>query len=176
LLLGDWLQLWLHSLSSKGYTAFLFLLLSRFEFEIQDLIVIMQKTSSNAKFWSTQRILFPVNFFFQIKNIKLSSRHKSLVDQVDYNELKEMNNFFLDSRKSHSLESALCGSKWGSKIPAVPDSYKSCTPLLELETCCADLKSFTITLHPLKMNTPSSSSWKKRRRKKKWNPKFISHD
>jgi len=91
LLLGDWLQLWLHSLSSKGYTAFLFLLLSRFEFEIQDLIVIMQKTSSNAKFWSTQRILFPVNFFFQIKNIKLSSRHKSLVDQVDYNELKEMN-------------------------------------------------------------------------------------
>jgi len=52
---------------------------------------------------------------------------------------------FLDSRKPHSSKSILCGFRWESKIPAVLSSYKRCTPLLELETCCANLKSFTIT-------------------------------
>jgi len=46
------------------------------------------------------------------------------------------------------LESVLCGSRWGSKTPAVPGSCKRCTPWFELETCCADLKPFTNTLHP----------------------------
>jgi hypothetical protein len=50
--------------------------------------------------------------------------------------------FFLDSRKPHPPERALCGSRWGSKTPIVPDFYKRCTPWLELETCCADLKPF----------------------------------
>jgi len=50
------------------------------------------------------------------------------------------------------LESALCGRRWGSKTPAVPGSYKRCTPWLELETCCANLKPFAITLHPLGTN------------------------
>jgi hypothetical protein len=49
-----------------------------------------------------------------------------------------------------SPESALCGPRWGSKTPAVPGSYKKCTPWLELETCCADLKPFAITLRPLR--------------------------
>jgi len=47
-------------------------------------------------------------------------------------------------------ESALCGPRWGSKIPVVSGSYKRCTPWLELETCCADLKPFAITLRPLR--------------------------
>jgi hypothetical protein len=58
-------------------------------------------------------------------------------------------NIFLDSRKPHFSKSALCGSRWASKTPAVPDSYKRCTPWLELETCCAHLKPFVITLRPL---------------------------
>jgi hypothetical protein len=45
-----------------------------------------------------------------------------------------------------SSESVLCGCRWGNKTPVVPDSYKRCTPWLELETCCADFKPFTITL------------------------------
>ena len=57
--------------------------------------------------------------------------------------------FFLDSRKPHFLESALCWSRWASKTPAVPGSYKRCTPWLELETCYAHLKPFVITLRPL---------------------------
>ena len=57
-------------------------------------------------------------------------------------------NFFL-SKKPHPLKSVLCGSRWASKTPAVPDSYKRCTPWLELETYCADLKLFAITLRPL---------------------------
>jgi hypothetical protein len=48
-----------------------------------------------------------------------------------------------------SPESALCGLRWGSKTPAVPGSYKRCTPWLELKTCCADPKPFAITLRPL---------------------------
>jgi hypothetical protein len=51
--------------------------------------------------------------------------------------------------------------------------YKRCKPWLELETCCADLKPFTITLRPLgtkfsqyphTLNTTLSSmlKWKKR--------------
>ena len=54
--------------------------------------------------------------------------------------------FFLDSRKLHPPENALCGPRWASKTPAVPGSYKRCTPWLELETCYADLKPFAITL------------------------------
>jgi hypothetical protein len=57
--------------------------------------------------------------------------------------------FFLDSRKPHPPESALYGPRWASKTPAVPGSYKRCTPWLELETWCADLKPFVITLRPL---------------------------
>ena len=53
--------------------------------------------------------------------------------------------FFLNSRKSHFPESVFCGSKWASKIPVVPGSYKRCTPWFELETCYADLKPFAIT-------------------------------
>jgi hypothetical protein len=57
--------------------------------------------------------------------------------------------YFLDSRKPHSLESVLCGPRWASKTPAVLGFYKRCTPWLELETCCADLKPFAITLRSL---------------------------
>ena len=52
--------------------------------------------------------------------------------------------FFLDSRKPYPPKSALCGLRWVSKTPAVPGSYKRCTPWLELETCCANLKPFTL--------------------------------
>jgi hypothetical protein len=47
------------------------------------------------------------------------------------------------------LKSVLYRLRWGSKTPVVPGSYKRCTPWLELDTCCADLKPFAITLHPL---------------------------
>ena len=57
--------------------------------------------------------------------------------------------FFLDSRKLHFSESALCVSRWESKISVVSGSYKRCMPWLELETCCAHLKPFAITLRPL---------------------------
>jgi len=57
--------------------------------------------------------------------------------------------FFLIRGHLTLPESALCGPRWGSKTPAVPGSYKRCTPWLELETCCADLKPFDITLRPL---------------------------
>ena len=61
--------------------------------------------------------------------------------------------FFLDSKKPHLPENALCGSKRESKILAVPGFYKRCTSWLELETCCADLKYFAITLRPLRTRT-----------------------
>jgi hypothetical protein len=53
--------------------------------------------------------------------------------------------FFFNSRKPHFSKNTLCGSRWASKTPAVPDSYKRCTLWLELETCCIDLKPFAIT-------------------------------
>jgi hypothetical protein len=58
--------------------------------------------------------------------------------------------FFLDLRKLYSLESVLCGFRWASKTPVVPCSYKRCTPWLKLETCCVNLKLFTITPQPLR--------------------------
>jgi hypothetical protein len=58
--------------------------------------------------------------------------------------------FFLDSRKSHFPESVFCGSRWMSKTLTISGSYKRCTPWLELETCCADLRPFAITLRPLR--------------------------
>jgi len=59
--------------------------------------------------------------------------------------------FFLDSRKPHLLKSVLCELRWASKTPAIPGFYKRCMSWLELETCCTDLKSFTITLRLLKL-------------------------
>ena len=59
----------------------------------------------------------------------------------------------MDLRKPHPLESALCGSRWAGKTPAVSDSFKRCTPWLELETYCANLKSFAITLCPLRISS-----------------------
>jgi hypothetical protein len=58
--------------------------------------------------------------------------------------------FFFDSRKPYPPESVFCGPRWWSKTPAVPGSYKRYTPWLELETCCADLKPFTIMLRLLR--------------------------
>jgi len=56
--------------------------------------------------------------------------------------------FIFGFEKFYLLKNILCRSRWASKTPAVPDFYKRCTPWLKLETCCADLKSFTITLRP----------------------------
>jgi hypothetical protein len=58
--------------------------------------------------------------------------------------------FFFNLRKLHLLKSVFYGFRWASKISAVSNSYKRCTPWLELETCYADLKSFAITLYPLR--------------------------
>jgi len=57
-------------------------------------------------------------------------------------------NIFLDLR-TQFLKSVFYRFRWKSKTPAVPDSYKRCTLLLELKTCCANLKPFTITLRLL---------------------------
>jgi len=57
--------------------------------------------------------------------------------------------FILDSRKLHPPKNAFYRPRWASKISAIPGSYKRCTPWLELETCCADLKPFAITLRLL---------------------------
>jgi len=59
-----------------------------------------------------------------------------------------LENLFLYSRKPHPPENVFYGLRWASKTPAVPGSYKRYTSRLELETCCADLKPFTITLRP----------------------------
>jgi hypothetical protein len=56
---------------------------------------------------------------------------------------------FFYSRKPHFLKSIFCGLRWASKTSIVSDSYKRYRPWIELETCCADLKSFAITLHLL---------------------------
>jgi hypothetical protein len=61
--------------------------------------------------------------------------------------------FFFFLRKLHSLKSVFYGFKWASKIPVITDSYKRCMSRLELETCCANLKFFVITLRFL--GTPS---------------------
>jgi hypothetical protein len=73
----------------------------------------------------------------------------SLLDAMQRNLFYHIYFFFLDLRKPYFPESILCRSRWESKTPAVPDSYKRYTPWLELETCCADLKPFNITLCPL---------------------------
>jgi len=54
--------------------------------------------------------------------------------------------FFFWFNKPHFSESVFCGLRWGSKTPAISDSYKKCIPWLELETCCTVLKPFTTTL------------------------------
>jgi hypothetical protein len=56
--------------------------------------------------------------------------------------------FFFLLEETPPSESALYGFRWASKTSAVSSSYKRCTPKLELETCCADLKPFVITLRP----------------------------
>ena len=58
--------------------------------------------------------------------------------------------FILDSREPLLSKSILCGSRWASKTSVVLDFYKKCMLWLELEICCADLKSFIITLHSLR--------------------------
>jgi len=60
------------------------------------------------------------------------------------------NFFFFDLRKPYFLKNIFCESMWANKTLAVPSSYKRCTSWLELETCCADLKLFAITPHPLR--------------------------
>jgi hypothetical protein len=55
-------------------------------------------------------------------------------------------------RKPYFLKSVFYRFRWTSKISIVPDFYKRCISWLELETCCADLKPFNITLRPLKTN------------------------
>jgi len=50
--------------------------------------------------------------------------------------------FFFEFEKPHPLESVFYGFRRASKTPVIPGSYKRCTPWLELETCCADLKPY----------------------------------
>jgi len=68
--------------------------------------------------------------------------------------------FFGFEETSPSRKSALCGPRWGSKTPAIPGSYKRCTPWLELKTCCANLKPFVITLRLLRTKTNKTLSIK----------------
>jgi hypothetical protein len=63
--------------------------------------------------------------------------------------------FFLVRGNFILPENVFCGSRWGSKILAVPSSYKKCTSWLELETYYTDLKFFTITLRLLKTILPT---------------------
>jgi len=98
--------------------------------------------------YKNKRILMLISWFFLDKRIQwkwfyLWTMQKKKKIRI----LKGF--FFLDSRKTHPPESAFCGLRWGSKTPAVPGSYKRCTPWLELETCNADPKPFAITLRPL---------------------------
>ena len=72
-----------------------------------------------------------------------------LDNSVEYLVLFCLDFFFLNSRKPHLSKSVLCEPRWASKIMVIPDFYKRCTSWLELETCCVDLKLFTITLRPL---------------------------
>jgi hypothetical protein len=82
-------------------------------------------------------------FFFMLRKVSY------LICTISCLSIRNISFFFFDSRKPHLLESTLCRPRWASKTPAVPGSYKRCTLWLELETCCADLKPFAITLCPL---------------------------
>ena len=57
---------------------------------------------------------------------------------------------YFSIRENSILKSVFCGSRWTSKTLVVSGSYKRCTPWLELKICCADVKSFTIMLCPLR--------------------------
>jgi len=75
------------------------------------------------------------------------SRHHDFVWKFDTPRCRLQALFFFWIRENLiSLESVLCGSRWGSKTLDIPGSYKRCMPWLELETYCADLKPFIITL------------------------------
>ena len=52
--------------------------------------------------------------------------------------------FFFKFEKTLFLREYILRFRWASKILVALDSYKRCTPWLELETCCADLKLFII--------------------------------
>jgi hypothetical protein len=58
--------------------------------------------------------------------------------------------FFLDSRKFHPSESALCRFRWASKTLTIPDSYKRYMSWLELKIYYKNFRYFTIMLQSLK--------------------------
>jgi hypothetical protein len=64
---------------------------------------------------------------------------KSSMKNQKYEQLRTNMIFFL-FEETPPPESALWGSRWASKTPAVPSFYKRCTPWLELETCYVDLE------------------------------------
>jgi hypothetical protein len=80
---------------------------------------------------------------------------KILFYQISYLKQHISWRFFLI--QGNLLESIFYGLRWVNKTPAVPDSYKKYTPWLELETCYADLKLFTITLHFLRTIFPEDA-------------------
>jgi hypothetical protein len=56
--------------------------------------------------------------------------------------------FCFDSQKPYP-KNIFCEFRWACKTLNVLNSYKRCTSWLELETCCADLEPFIITLRLL---------------------------
>ena len=87
--------------------------------------------------------LDPFSFFIETLFFNLIPWHF-----VDWNYFN-WRDFFLDAIKFHFSESVFYGIKWASKVSVVSSFYKRWTFWLELETCCADHKSFTITSRPL---------------------------
>jgi hypothetical protein len=108
----------------------------------------IQTNENKSHNWNTTRFKFYISKITSLRKEKKIWNSNS--NWINLTLPFHMFFFFLDSRKPHSSESVLCGPRWASKNPAVPDSYKRCTSWLELETCCADLKPFTITLRLLR--------------------------
>jgi hypothetical protein len=90
------------------------------------------------------KIMFGLKFGTSTLNLFMTTAKNILLGFVNIN----LRFFFLDLRKPHPPESALYKSRWASKTPAVPGSYKRCMPWLEFKTYCVDFKLFAITLYP----------------------------
>jgi len=87
-----------------------------------------------------------------VVNGRLSRRHTRATNIGASWNLIVLNVFiFFYSRNPRLPENALYEPRWTSKTPVVPGSYRRCTPWLELETCCADLKLFAITPRPWRL-------------------------
>jgi len=98
-------------------------------------------------FFYLKKILLDV-FFYIILMCHVKNKKNWIKNYFFYKNIIYYLIFFLDLRKPHFPDSEFYGPRWASKTPAISDSYKRYTSLLELKICCIDFKFFAITLRP----------------------------